>query len=280
MNEQSPPASINTEFQPIISANYSGKKRGQVIVFIEFTLTVIILYYTNRPYYSFMINHQPWMLLMLPLSIYGLVWEFCIFTLILSWIAYRILCLIESPKEGEFSIHGKEFNYYLYRFWVCYYALYVARAMPLPWVDMFFFRAFGSKIGHNIVLYDSWIDPEFVEIQDSCMISLNTQLISHCMYKEKFIVKKITIQKNAIVGACAIVAPGTFIEEGAVLGANCSTQFNQRLGAYRIHVGAPASISLPIKLEEKRDKKIEFKDKSPQDTPINKNLSSGEPTDE
>ncbi len=244
-----PQSSVTKDFQPILSANYRGKTGTQLLLFGEFWVTLTLMFFINRPYYSLMVNHW-WMLILLPLSIYGLFWQFMGLTALFSTIIYKILVKIEPPKEGEFSLKSREFKQYCTRFWVCYYLLYFARAMPLPWVDMFVFPIFGSKIGPNVVLYDSWIDPEFIEIGGSCMISLNTQLFSHCIYRDMFIVKKVVIEKNSIVGADAIVAPGTFIEEGAILGANCSTHIDQRLSSYTIHVGSPANVSLPIKFKE------------------------------
>ncbi|UYP48658.1 hypothetical protein NEF87_004943 [Candidatus Lokiarchaeum ossiferum] len=240
-------SSDTEDFQPILSANYPGKKGTQLLLFLEFWLTLTLMCFINLPYYRLMVNHL-WMLILLPLSIYGLFWQFMGLTTLFSTIIYKILIKIEPPKEGIFTLTSREFQYYSLRFWVCYYLLYFARAMPLPWVDMFIFPIFGSKIGHNVVLYDSWIDPEFVNIGGSSMISLNTQIFSHCIYKERFIVKQVVIEKNSIVGAGAIVAPGTYIEEGAILGANCSTAIDQKLQSYTIHIGSPANISLPIKL--------------------------------
>ena len=250
-------SSVTQDFQPILSANYHGKQGTQILLFLEFWLTITSMFFINRPYYTLMVNNL-WMLVLLPLSIYGLFWQFMAITTLISTIIYKILVKIDPPKEGEFSLDSREFHSYCIRFWVCYYLLYFARAMPLPWVDMFVFPIFGSKIGHNVVLYDSWIDPEFVEIGGSCMISLNTQIFSHCIYRDKFVVKKIVIEKNCIAGAGAIVAPGTYMEEGAVLGGNCTTQIGQRLSSYTIHVGAPANIALPIKIDD--EIKIELKE--------------------
>jgi len=255
------------EFTPILSANYSGKKFAQVFLFVEFWLTIFIILLLNKWYYvEFMFVGSRWKLLLIPISIYSLVWQFFLITALFSTLIYKILVQLEPPKEGEFPIGGREFHAYCLRFWVSYYLLFVARAMPLPWVDMYVFPIFGAKIGRNVVLYDSWIDPEFVEVGDSCMLSLNTQIFSHAMYRDKFIVQKVVIEKNAIAGANAIIAPGTIIEEGAILGAGSSTKIGQRLRAYSIHVGNPVNITFPIKLKEKEKKK---------DSPVSENKTGG-----
>ena len=212
-----------------------------------------------------MFAHQKiWMYIFLPISIYGLIWQFNGLTLVFSWIIYQIFKLIEPPKEGEFPIDSREFRFYCYRFWIIYYMTYIARSMPLPWVDYLEYRLFSMKTGGNNVLYDSWIDPEFLEIGENCMISLNTQLFSHCIYRDKFVVKKVILEDSAIAGAGAIIAPGTVIRKGAVLGASSSTKMDQNLKQFCIHVGSPVKHALPIKVidetrevEENKSKKQE-----------------------
>ena len=238
----------NTEFTPIISAQYSRKHRDQLIIGVILWLTLSTMFLINKPYYAyFLFKGSSWKLVLIPISLYGLLWQFFLLSAIFSWIFYRILTLIESPKEGVFSLSSREFKIYCLRFWVAYYLLYIARAMPMPWVDMFVFPIFGSRAGKNVVLYDSWIDPEFVEIGDYCMISLNTQIFSAVIVQDKFIVKKVIIEKNSIAGGAAIVAPGTYFEEGAILGAKSRTYIGQRLKSECIHVGNPVSKYLPIK---------------------------------
>lgn len=242
---------FKNNFQPLLSANFPGKPITYVILGMEVWITFILMYYINSGYYSKIFLGKSWAYLLLPIFLYGLFWQFFIVTILITAFTYRILTIIEPPKEGVFNLSSREAEFYFIRFWICYYGLYVARAMPLPWSDMYFFRLFGCKIGKNIVLYDSWIDPEFVDIEDNCMISLNTQIISHAILDDQLIVKTVTIKKSGIAGAAAIVAPGTIIREGAVLGGVCSTRFDQDLAAYCIHVGTPANIALPIKIKKK-----------------------------
>ena len=247
------------KFQPLISANLPGKPVTYALLFFDFWVTLVLMYWINEGYYSLVFVGRVWTYLLLPLFLYGLVWQFFIISTIITAIIYFLLTRIEPPKEGLFDLSSREAQFYFIRFWICFYAciifmieiieLYIARAMPLPWVDMYVFPIFGSHIGKNIVLYDSWIDPELVDIEDNCMISLNTQLISHAIIGDKLFVKKVVIKKSGIVGAGAVIAPGTIVEEGAVLGGACSTIFNQDLAPYCIHVGSPANVAIPIKIK-------------------------------
>ncbi|MHA1673901.1 MAG: acyltransferase [Promethearchaeota archaeon] len=242
------------KFQPLISANMPGKPVTYVILFLEFWVTLVLMYWINAGYYSRIFVGRVWTYLLLPLFLYGLVWQFFIISTIITSLVYFILTRIEPPKEGLFELSSREAQFYFIRFWICFYSLYIARAMPLPWVDMYVFPIFGSHIGKNIVLYDSWIDPEFVDINDNCMISLNTQLISHAIIGNKLFVKKVIIKKSGIAGAGAVIAPGTIVKEGAVLGGACSTSFDQELAPYCIHVGSPVNIAIPIKIKKTESK--------------------------
>jgi acetyltransferase-like isoleucine patch superfamily enzyme len=105
-------------------------------------------------------------------------------------------------------------------------------------------------MGKNICIYDGWVDNELISIGDSVMLSLNGSIMTHCIYKDKFIIKKVVIEKNSIIGADALIAPGVFVEEGAIVGASASTVIDQQLDGYVTHVGNPVSRKLPIKISE------------------------------
>jgi hypothetical protein len=172
----------------------------------------------------------------------------------MAWVLLKILRYLEPPKEGMFPLNGREYIYYCRRFRISYFALYLFRALPLPWADIVPFRMFGVKVGKNVVLYDAWIDTEFVEISDFVMISLNAALISHCVYQNKFLVQKVVIKKNAIVGSESVVAPGTVFGEGSILGGNATTKIGQQLEPYATHVGNPISRVIPVKIAKTETK--------------------------
>lgn len=240
---------LGADFQPITSSNFS-QAHGRWLVVIEMLSSFVICYYINAWYYFWAIPTNPWFLLLLPLNILGNIMLYALIVACVGWIILQLLRAIEPPKEGMFPIDGREFRYYCRRFMVCYYSAYLFRSLPIPWADMVAFRMFGVKVGKNVVLYDAWVDPELIEIGDFVMLSLNAALISHCVYQNHFYVKKVVVSKNCIVGTQSVVAPGTFMEEGAILGGDASTIVNQRLEGYMTHVGNPAWKKLPIKVVE------------------------------
>ena len=159
------------------------------------------------------------------------------------------------PREGVFERGSKEWKYTHRRFWNAYFPIWLARALPIPWADIFAYRFFGVSIGKNVVAYEGYIDPELIEIGDFTMTSLNICIFSHLIYHEQIIIKKVKIGKACVVGPQTIVSPGTVMQDGAVLGANSYTWVGQELESDLIHVGTPVSMTFPIQsLEESQEK--------------------------
>lgn len=233
---------------PITTSNIFTDKNSLIILF-QFSFGIFLLFAVNWWYFDFIITKHAWyFLLLLPFSLYGDLWLFTFGIASLSAAIIRILRLIHLPQEGIFELDSKEFKYYKMRYWSAYFSIWLVRAIPLPWVDFIVAKMLGSKIGRNVCLYDSWIDIELVDIGDHVMTSLNTSIMSHAVYQDKFIQLRTILEKNSISGAQSVIAPGTVLEEGAILGANCSTYIGQRLKGNVIHLGAPANKIIPIKI--------------------------------
>jgi hypothetical protein len=169
---------------------------------------------------------------------------------------------IYSPREGVFEKGSKEWKFTHRRFWNAYFPIWLARAIPIPWSDIFVYRLFGVPIGKNVVAYEGYIDPELVEIGDFTMTSLNICIFSHLIYQDKIIIKKVKIGKACVVGPQSIINPGTNMQDGAVLGANSYTWIDQDLKGELIHVGTPVSTTFPVQsVEESKDKIERVKEK-------------------
>jgi acetyltransferase-like isoleucine patch superfamily enzyme len=244
---------VGPDYAPVTSSNFA-KGPGRWLMLLEFWVVTFIIIISNYYFYSYAYHHNPWLFLLLPLTLWGTPYEFAFGTAIFSYLLLKIFQVLEPPKEGEFPIPSREYTYYCYRFIVCYYAIYFFRGLAIPWADMVAFEMFGIKVGKKVVLYDSWVDFEFVEVGDNVMLSMNAALISHCIYNNKMIVKRVSVGKNAIIGAEAVIAPGVIVEDGAILGVGGSTKIDQRLEGYSTHVGNPAYKVLPIKLGEEKKK--------------------------
>ncbi|MFW9942649.1 MAG: hypothetical protein ACFFFT_16550 [Candidatus Thorarchaeota archaeon] len=226
-------------------------------------LVVINLWFINQLYFlltgnqifslGFTAEWYYWLLL--PLNIYGNLFLFTFSIILFSALVNKILNKLYPPREGVFERGSKEWKYTHRRFWNAYFPIWLARALPIPWADIFVYRFFGVSIGKNVVAYEGYIDPELIEIGDFTMTSLNICIFSHLIYHDQIIIKKIKIGEACVVGPQTIVSPGTIMQDRAVLGANSYTWIGQELEGDLIHVGTPVSTAFPVQsLEESQEK--------------------------
>ncbi|MFW9900794.1 MAG: hypothetical protein ACFFDY_05850 [Candidatus Thorarchaeota archaeon] len=232
---------------------------------------------TGKRFLPFVLVGEWWEWILLPLNIYGNLLLFAFSIILFSTIIFKTLNKLYPPKEGVFKRGSKEWKYTHRRFWTAYFPIWLARALPLPWSDIMVYRLLGVSIGRNVVAYEGYIDPEFVEIGDYTMTSLNICIFSHLIYQDKILIKKVKVGKTCIVGPQTIISPGTTLKDGAILGVNSYTWMNQVLEGDLIHVGTPVSMTLQIQSVEESQKKAERIKKGIIEDPNlnNKNISGG-----
>lgn len=243
---------------------------GGIILIIINLWFINSLYFllTGNEFYAFGIEGEWYFWLLLPLSIYGNIFLFAFSIFISSAGIFKLLNKLHPPREGVFEKGSKDWKYMHRRFWIAYFPIWLARALPLPWADIFVYRLFGVHIGKNVVAYEGYIDPEFVEIGDFTMTSINICIFSHLIYHDKLIIKRVKIGNECIVGPQSIITPGTIMQDRAVLGANSYTNIGQELKSDLIHVGTPVSASFQIQSLEDSIEKVDAIKKSDYD--INK----------
>ncbi|MFX1307509.1 MAG: hypothetical protein ACFFDG_11925 [Promethearchaeota archaeon] len=231
---------------------------------------------TGERFLSYIMIGQWWEWLLLPMNIYGNLLLFAFSIILFSTVISKILNKFHPPKEGVFESGSKEWKYTHRRFWIAYFPIWLARALPLPWSDIFVYRFLGVHIGRNVVAYEGYIDPEFVEIGDYTMTSLNICIFSHLIYHDRIIIKKVKIGKTCIIGPQTIISPGTVLQDGAILGANSYTWFDQVLESDLIHVGTPVSMTFPIQtIEESQMKAEKIRNEIHNNNDFNKNSNKG-----
>ncbi|MGQ4872874.1 MAG: hypothetical protein ACP6IY_02255 [Promethearchaeia archaeon] len=227
------------------------------IVILLANLWLINSYYyllTEKFFYEMDIEPQWWLWLLLPLNIYGNLFLFTFTVILFSSLINKML---PPSKEGVFLKGSPEWRAIHRRFWNAYFPLWLARALPLPWVDIVAYHFFGTRIGKNVVAYEGYIDPDLVEIGDYTMTSLHICIFSHLIFHDRIYVKKVKIGKYCIVGPQTIITPGTIMQNEAILGANSYTWPGQELEENLIHVGTPVSMKFPIQSLEESRKKVE-----------------------
>ncbi|MFW9938903.1 MAG: hypothetical protein ACFFD5_14740 [Candidatus Thorarchaeota archaeon] len=231
---------------------------GLIIVFVNAWFFNGLYYLlTGNNFYPLIIRPEWYYWLLLPFNIYGNIFLFTFSIIAFSAMIFRFLNKISPPKEGVFKRGSKDWKYMHRRFWTAYFPIWLARALPLPWMDIVVYRFFGIQIGKNVVLYEGYVDPVFVEIGNFTMTSLNICIFSHLLYHDKVLIKKVKIGEACVVGPHTIITPGTIMHDRAVLGVNSYTSIGQELEGDLIHVGIPVSMTLPIQSVEESQEKAE-----------------------
>jgi acetyltransferase-like isoleucine patch superfamily enzyme len=153
--------------------------------------------------------------------------------------------LVHTPREGIFKRdpNDKEYRYWNLRNVIKKWPLYIAASHPFPWFKYrFVLGFFGVKIGRKCICDNSWISSEFVKIGKNVIIGMGSTLLSFGIEQDKFIIKRIIIEDNALIGAKCSLMPGTELKQGAKLSAHSYTDYNQILEKDTIYKGHPAKI--------------------------------------
>ncbi|MFW9930533.1 MAG: hypothetical protein ACFFD1_14180 [Candidatus Thorarchaeota archaeon] len=264
----------NLEQFKFISTSGVYKTPFTLIMLIQFFVGAFIIIFANLWYWNSLYFYifddiifalpvlndivSKWIIILLiPINIYGNIFLFVFSIIAFSSLIYKLLNYLSPPKEGIFERGSKEWKYMHRRFWTAYFPIWLARALPIPWADIFAYRFFGTRVGKNVVLYEGYIDPLFIEIGDFTMTSLNICIFSHLIYHDKVLIRKVRIGSACVVGPQTVISPGTVMHDRAILGANSYTWIDQELESDLIHVGTPAMLKLPIQSVEESQMKVE-----------------------
>ena len=76
------------------------------------------------------------------------------------------------------------------------------------------------------------------------IIGMASTIISFGIEQDKFILKKISIEDDVLIGAKSVVLPGTIMKKSAKLSAHSYTDYNQLLEENQIYAGHPAKLKI------------------------------------
>jgi len=202
-----------------------------------FEYIYILLFWKARIYIFFF--------LLIPLNLIIVIYILQLSAILISALFLTILRLLHPPKEGIFNrdITDKDYFFWNLRNIIKKWALFVTASNPFPWLkNRFTLRFFGVKIGKKGICDNCWISSEFVSIGKNVIIGMNSTLLSFGIEQDKFILKKIIIENEVLIGAKCIILPGTHIQKNAKLSAHSYTNFDEKLTENLIYSGHPAKI--------------------------------------
>ena len=183
--------------------------------------------------------------LFLPFNFLILIYILQISAILFSVLFLTIINLLFPPKEGIFSRDVRDKNYL---FWNLRnlskkWPLFISASNPFPWLkNRFTLRFFGVRIGKKAICDTCWISSEFVNIGNNVIIGMGSTLLSFGIEQDRFILKRIQVEDNVLIGAKCVLLPGTIIKKDSKLSAHSYTNFNDILKENSIYSGHPAKI--------------------------------------
>ena len=196
----------------------------------------IILYLWRTPFYLIFI-------LLFPLNLVIMIYLLQFSATLVSFLFLKIVNLIHTPKEGIFERKLKDKDYY---FWnlrniIKKWSLFVIASNPFPWLkNRFTLRFFGVKIGKHTLCDNTWISSEFVKIGKNVILGMNSTILTFGIEQDKFILKRIIIEDEALIGAKCVLLPGTIVKKKTKLGAHSYSEYNSILEEDGLYRGHPA----------------------------------------
>ena len=198
----------------------------------------IILYLWRTSFYLIFV-------LVFPINLVIIIYLLQFSAILVSFLLLKIVNLIHAPKEGIFKRNVKDKDYY---FWnlrniIKKWPLFVAASNPFPWLkNRFTLRFFGVKIGKHTLCDNTWISSEFVNIGKNVILGMNSTILTFGIEQDKFILKRILIEDEALIGAKCVLLPGTIVKKKAKLGAHSYSEYNSILEEDGLYKGHPAKI--------------------------------------
>ncbi len=183
--------------------------------------------------------------LLVPLNFLVAIYIIQFSAILASFLILKVVNLIHVPKEGNFkrSLEDRDYIFWNIRNIIKKWPLYVMASNPFPWFkNRFTLRFFGVKIGKKTICDNSWISSEFVSIGKNVIIGMNSSVLSFGIEQDNFILKKVKVESDVLIGAKCVLLPGTLVKRNVRLSAHSYTNHNAVLEEDSLYMGHPAKL--------------------------------------
>lgn len=153
---------------------------------------------------------------------------------------------VPLPKDGEYEMkRNGEVLKWMYHAGVQNLARILGLSkiiFAFPLLRRLYFFASRSKVNPNaIISYDiKLVDPFMIEIEDGVKLGEWCKIAGHYSNDDKFMLRKIIIKKNAVIGGDSLICPGVIVGENALVLARSLVLPNSRIGDGEEWGGQPA----------------------------------------
>jgi non-ribosomal peptide synthetase-like protein len=207
---------------------------------LRFTLPVILIctismWLVALTTYSESYSLPIFILLIIPLLNLSLIGFNCILVLVLKWI---LIGQVKPGKHPLWSCWCSRWDF-LYVAWGVFakgYLKSVQGTLLISW----YLRAMGAKIGRGVLLnnlFTQVVDPDMLTFEDGATVNCLFQ--AHTFEDRVLKIDRVTIRKNATVGAGAVLLYGADIGESTHVTPFSVVMKNERLLPNRTYTGAP-----------------------------------------
>ncbi|GAB4315389.1 MAG: hypothetical protein Kow0069_17240 [Promethearchaeota archaeon] len=191
-----------------------------------------------------------WPLFILPimLVVWWVTWVFC--TIAVGKVVLLVVNAIHRPREGVFDCDpaDRDFRFWNLRGTIARFVMWVTHTFPLPWLDIIALKVLGVKATGGSAFFDTYVDPEFIEVGDNSLFGLGAFVFSSMIAGNKLIVKRTKVGTRTLIGANAAVSPGTTIGDDVLYGSLCTTRIGQCLDDEWVYAGQPCRQLKPNKM--------------------------------
>jgi acetyltransferase-like isoleucine patch superfamily enzyme len=220
----------------------SGFIKITLICFIVFSLGFLPSIIVSKIFLIFIPFNQIWHLFLLPFFIYFVLVITIFYQLLFSGLVIHLFKI--RYEQGVYDYTYK--NKMAFR-WIVVCALYtpikkIFEMFPLGGIKNTYYRMLGMKIGKNSLVGGVIKDPCLTEVGDNVTMGEYAIIYGHIHNYEKAIIlmEKVKIGNNCVIGAGAIIMPGTVLEDDVKLAAGAVVTKSQILKKGKTYGGIPA----------------------------------------
>ena len=159
---------------------------------------------------------------------------------LLSAFLVRVMLRLHPLRAGEYAMDSSHFTYW--KFFTVIHEF--GRGAMLPFTTVFakplVGKLFGARIGINVAMGGTLVDPPFISVGDYAILGLDSALVAHAITAGAIILKPVKVGHGATVGVHVVVMPGAEIGEGAVITAGSVVTMNTHIPPREMWGGVPA----------------------------------------
>lgn len=165
-----------------------------------------------------------------------------VFIYLWAFAVYRLFLRVMPLREGELAEGSREefaaqVNNLFYLF--LFNSLIRTHFLPTPLMRLVYL-ALGARMGNNTYSVGAILDPPLSEFGANCIIGHDAVLFCHAIEGRHFALSRIRVGDNVTIGTTAVIMPGVWIGNGAIVSAGAVVLKDTRIGPGEVWGGVPA----------------------------------------